>query len=149
MQIWVDADACPRPIKEILFRAAERTGTQLVLVANRQMRTPRSRFVRSLRMPAGFDVADGRILEQVQRGDLVITADIPLAAEVIGKGAAALDPRGRLYTEENVRECLAVRDLKDELRGIGVDTGGPPALTASDRREFAGQLDRILSARSS
>ena len=147
MQIWVDADACPRPIKEILFRAAERTGTRLVLVANRQLRTPRSRFVRSLRVPAGFDVADGRILDLVQEGDLVITADIPLAAAVIGKGAAALDPRGRLYTEENVRECLAVRDLKDELRGIGVDTGGPPGLNASDRREFAGQLDRILSAR--
>jgi uncharacterized protein YaiI (UPF0178 family) len=147
MQIWVDADACPKPVKEILYRAAERTEVQLVLVANRPLRTPRSRFVRSVRVPTGFDVADGRILDQVQRGDLVITADIPLAAEVIGKGASALDPRGRLYTEENVRECLAVRDLKDELRSIGVDTGGPPALSKSDRREFANQLDRILAAR--
>lgn len=147
MQIWVDADACPKPVKEILYRAAERTEVQLVLVANRPLRTPRSRFVRSVRVPAGFDVADGRILDQVRRGDLVITADIPLAAEVIGKGASALDPRGRLYTEENVRECLAVRDLKDELRSIGIDTGGPPALSKSDRREFANQLDRILAAR--
>ena len=147
MQIWVDADACPKPVKEILFRAAERTEVQLVLVANRPIHTPRSRFVRSVRVPAGFDVADGRILDLVQPGDLVVTADIPLAAEVIGKGASALDPRGRLYTEDNVRECLAVRDLKNELRGIGVDTGGPPALSKSDRREFANQLDRILAAR--
>ena len=147
MQIWVDADACPKPVKEILYRAAERTEVQLVLVANRPLHTPRSRFVRSVRVPAGFDVADGRILDLVQPGDLVVTADIPLAAEVIGKGANALDPRGRLYTEDNVRECLAVRDLKNELRGIGVDTGGPPALSKSDRREFANQLDRILAAR--
>lgn len=144
MQIWVDADACPKPIKEILFRAAERTEVQLVLVANRPMHTPRSRFVRSVKVPAGFDVADGRILALVQPGDLVITADIPLAAEVIDKGAHALNPRGQLYTEDNVRECLAVRDLKDELRSIGVNTGGPPALNKSDRREFANQLDRIL-----
>ena len=149
MQIWVDADACPKPIKEILFRAAERTGVPLALVANRPLRTPRSRFVRSVQVPAGFDVADGRILGLVQPGDLVITADIPLAAEVIEKGAHALDPRGRLYTEDNVRECLAVRDLKDELRGIGVNTGGPPALSKSDRREFANQLDRILTGRTS
>jgi len=147
MQIWVDADACPKPIKAILFRAAERTAVPLILVANRPLRTPRSRFVRSVRVPAGFDVADGRILEQVLAGDLVVTADIPLAAEVIRKGAHALDPRGRLYTDENIRECLAVRDLKDELRGIGVQTGGPPALSKSDRREFANQLDRILAGR--
>lgn len=147
MKIWVDADACPRPIKEILYRAADRTGVELILVSNRPLRTPRSRFVRSVRVPGGFDVADGRILELMRPGDLVITADIPLAAEVIERGAGALDPRGRLYTEENVRACLAVRDLKDELRGIGVETGGPPALSRSDRREFANQLDRILAAR--
>jgi len=149
MQIWVDADACPKPIKAILFRAAERSGVRLALVANRPLRVPRSRFVRCVRVSAGFDVADGRILDLVQPGDLVVTADIPLAAEVIDRGAHALDPRGRLYTEENVRECLAVRDLKDELRGIGVNTGGPAALSESDRREFANQLDRILARRNS
>jgi uncharacterized protein YaiI (UPF0178 family) len=145
MRIWVDADACPRPIKEILFRAAERTGVPLTLVANRPLRTPRSRLVRSVRVPAGFDVADSKILNQVEPGDLVITADIPFAAEVVEKGGHALDPRGRLYTSENVQECLAVRNLKDELRAVGVETGGPSALSESDRREFAGQLDRLLT----
>ena len=145
MQIWVDADACPKVIKEILFRAAERVQVSLTLVANRLLRTPRSLYIKSVQVPLGFDVADERILEQVQPGDLVITADIPLAAAVIEKGASALNPRGELYTEDNVRERLSVRDFLDELRGAGVVTGGPSQISQSERKTFANELDRFLT----
>lgn len=145
MQIWVDADACPKVIKEILFRAAERVRVPLTLVANRSLRVPRSPYIKTLRVPAGFDVADNRIVDQVQSDDLVVTADIPLAAAVIEKGAHALDPRGELYTVNNVRERLAVRDFMDELRSTGVVTGGPSEFGRGDRKAFANALDRVLS----
>lgn len=145
MQIWVDADACPVVIKEILFRAAERTGTRLTLVANQPMRVPASAHVRFLQVPAGLDVADQRIVELLAPGDLVITADIPLAAAVIAKQAYALNPRGELYTQENVRERLSMRNFMDELRGSGVATGGPPALNQRDRQAFANGLDAFLA----
>lgn len=144
MQIWVDADACPGVIKEILFRAAERAGVALTLVANAPLRVPRSPLIRSVQVAGGFDVADRWIAERVQAGDLVITADIPLAAAVVEQGAQALDPRGVLYTANNIRERLALRDFMDQLRGSGVSTGGPAALGAADRRAFAGWLDRLL-----
>ena len=145
MKIWVDADACPKGIKEILFRAAERVRVPLTLVANRPLRIPRSPYIKTLQVPTGLDVADNRIVEQVQPDDLVVTADIPLAAAVIEKGGHALDPRGELYTENNVRERLAVRDFMDELRGAGVVTGGPAEFRQSDRKAFANELDRLLS----
>ena len=145
MQIWVDADACPKVVKEILFRASERTGIALVLVANKLLRTPPSPHIRALQVPGGFDVADRKIAEAMQPGDLVVTADIPLAAEVIEKGGHALNPRGEFYTPENIRERLAMRDLMDQLRGSGVETGGPPALNQADRQAFANQLDRFLA----
>ncbi len=146
-QIWVDADACPKVIKEILFRAAERVGIQVTLVANQALSIPRSRYISTVQVPAGFDVADNHIAQQVVKGDLVITADIPLAADVIAKGALALNPRGELYTEANIRERLTMRDFMDTLRGSGVDTGGPPAMNQSDRQQFANQLDRLLAQR--
>lgn len=148
MSIWVDADACPRAIKEILFRAAERAGIELTLVANQAMRTPASKFIRAVQVTSGFDVADSWIVSQTRADDLVITADIPLAAAVIDKGALALDPRGELYSEANIRERLTLRDLMDELRASGVDTGGPSALSQQDRRAFANALDRWLAKRS-
>ena len=144
-KIWVDADACPKVIKDILFRAADRVGMTLTLVANQPMHTPRSRYIRSIQVAAGFDVADNHIVQQAEPGDLVITADIPLAAEVIAKGCLALDPRGELYTEENVRQRLNMRDFMDTLRSSGVDTGGPASLSQTDRRAFANQLDRLLA----
>ena len=148
MQIWVDADACPQVIKEILFRAAERARVVTTLVANTPLRTPPSAFVRSLRVPKGFDVADHRIVQELQPGDLVITADIPLAAEVIARGAHAIDPRGELYSEDNVRERLAIRNLMDELRSTGEIVGGGPApFGHADRQRFANQLDRFLTQR--
>jgi uncharacterized protein YaiI (UPF0178 family) len=146
MQIWVDADACPKVIKEILFRAAERTQIPTILVANKLLWTPPSRVIRALRVPHGFDVADREIVDKVQAGDLVVTADIPLAAAVIGRGAHALDPRGVLYTEDNVQERLAVRNLMDQLRSSGVETGGPAPWRPGDSHAFANQLDRLLSA---
>jgi uncharacterized protein YaiI (UPF0178 family) len=146
MQIWVDADACPGEIKELLYRAAKRTQTKVTLVANQALRTPRSEFIDSLMVPAGMNVADRRIVESVQPGDLVITADIPLAAEVVARGGQALDPRGELYSEANVGERLAVRNLVDELRGGGQITGGPSNFSAKDRQAFANQLDRWLTA---
>jgi len=148
MQIWVDADACPLPIKEILFRAADRTSTTTTLVANKPLRTPYSEFVKSVQVPLGFDVADNRIVQLMAPGDLVITADIPLAAEVIAKGGHALNPRGEFYSADNIRERLAMRNFMDELRASGADTGGPAPLAQSDRQSFAGQLDRFLSQRS-
>ena len=147
MQIWVDADACPQVIKEILFRAAERAQILTTLVANTPLRTPSSPFIRSLRVPKGLDVADHRIVQEMEAGDLVITADIPLAAEVIVRGAHALDPRGDLYTEDNVRDRLAVRNLMQELRSTGAVIGGPAPFDHSDRQRFANHLDRFLSAR--
>jgi uncharacterized protein YaiI (UPF0178 family) len=147
MRIWVDADACPGAIKDILFRAAERARVLLTLVANSPLRTPRSDYVRSIRVAKGFDVADRRIAELVEPGDLVVTADIPLAAEVVEKGGVALNPRGELYTEENVAEALAYRNLMDELRSTGMETGGPASFSKSDRQAFANQLDRLLSNR--
>ena len=145
MQIWVDADACPGVVKEILFRAAERVRITITLVANQYLKTPPSRFVKSLQVPAGFDVADNRIVQLLEGGDLVVTADIPLAAEVIAKGGYAIDPRGRLYTEDNIRERLNMRDFMDTLRSSGVNTGGPASLSQADRQSFANQLDRLLA----
>jgi uncharacterized protein YaiI (UPF0178 family) len=145
MQIWVDADACPRVIKEILYRAAERAHCQLILVANQPLQTPPSKYIRSVRVAAGFDVADNEIVRQLHPGDLVVTADIPLAAEVVAKGGHALNPRGELYTEDNIRERLVVRDLLDQLRGSGIETGGPAVFGQGDRQAFANQLDRLLT----
>ncbi len=149
MKIWVDADACPAVIKDILFRAAERTGTALTLVANQAIRVPPSKYIRTVQVPAGFDVADNEIVRRAAAGDLVITADIPLAAEVIENGAMALNPRGELYTTENVRARLNMRDFLDTMRASGVDTGGPPALSQADRQAFANHLDRLLARRDS
>ena len=147
MNIWVDADACPGPVRDILFRAADRTGVALTLVANQPVRTPASRNIRSLVVPAGFDVADNEIVRRASAGDLVITADIPLAAEVIDKGAQALSPRGELYTPETIGDRLNMRDFMDTLRASGVRTGGPPPLGRADRQNFANQLDRLLARR--
>jgi uncharacterized protein YaiI (UPF0178 family) len=144
-RIWVDADACPKPIKEILYRAAERVGIKLVLVANQQLQVPPSAMIRSVQVAAGFDVADNYIKQQAQGGDLVITADIPLAAEVIDNGCLVLTPRGERYTEDNIRQRLTMRDFLDTLRGSGVDTGGPAAFSHADRQAFANQLDRLLA----
>ena len=146
MHIWVDADACPKPIKEILFRAAERTQVPMILVANKLHWTPPSRLIRAMRVPRGFDVADREIAEKLQAGDLVVTADIPLASEVIGRGGHALDPRGVLYTEDNIQERLAMRNLMDQLRASGLETGGPAPWSQADSHAFANQLDRLLSA---
>jgi hypothetical protein len=145
MHIWVDADACPKPVKEILFRAAERTGTRLTLVANQPLQTPPSRVIRSVRVGAGFDVADNHIAREAEPGDLVITADIPLAAEVVAKGCTALNPRGERYTPENIRERLNLRDFMDTLRASGVDTGGPSAFGQRERQAFANALDQLLA----
>ncbi|HQR51599.1 MAG TPA: YaiI/YqxD family protein [Methylophilaceae bacterium] len=145
MKIWVDADACPGVIKEILFRAAQRTRIMTTLVANQLLRVPPSPFIRALQVPAGFDVADSRIVQEVQPGDLVITADIPLAAQVIDKQAHALNPRGEFYTPDNMRERLAMRNFMEELRGSGVDISGPSSFNQSDRQAFAAQLDRFLA----
>jgi uncharacterized protein len=147
MQIWVDADACPVVIREILFRAAERTGVLLTLVANKPVRLPVAPNVQFVQVPPGFDAADKRIVELMTAGDLVITADVPLAAAAIEKGGVALNPRGELYTSENVRERLSVRNFLDELRGSGVNTGGPAALSQRERQMFANQLDRLLAKR--
>jgi uncharacterized protein YaiI (UPF0178 family) len=145
MNIWVDADACPAVVKEILYRAAERARTPLTLVSNQPLRTPPSPFIRTLQVPRGFDVADHEIARRVAPGDLVVTADIPLAAQVIERGGHALDPRGELYSSETIRERLTMRDFMDELRASGVQTGGPPPLAHGDRQRFANQLDRLLA----
>ena len=148
MQIWVDADACPRVIKEILFRAAQRVSIPLTLVANRPLRVPPSPFIKTLVVGAGFDVADNRIVAELESGDLVITADIPLAAAVIDQGGVVLDPRGELLNSDNIHERLTVRNLLDELRGSGIETGGPAAFNPADRHAFARQLDRLLAQKS-
>ncbi len=146
MQIWVDADACPGEIKELLFRTARRTRTKVTLVANQPMRIPGSEYIERLLVPAGADVADHKIVELLEPGDLVITADIPLAANVVAKGGEGLNPRGELYTEANIGERLAMRNLLDELRGGGEITGGPANFSDKDRQTFANQLDRWLTA---
>lgn len=145
MKIWVDADACPGVIKEILFRAAERTGTPVTLVANRSITIPRSKYISTLRVQAGFDVADNEIAKRVTAEDLVITSDIPLAAEVLDKGGQALSFRGELYSPDSIRAKLNMRDFMDTLRASGIHTGGPPALGQADRKAFADQLDRWLA----
>lgn len=145
MKIWVDADACPVVIKEILFRAAERTGVELTLVANHYLKVPAAANIRMLQVGAGFDVADNEIVKRCQAGELVITADIPLAAEVLEKGADALNPRGERYSPDTIKAKLSMRDFMDTLRSSGVDTGGPPPLSQGDRKAFAGVLDQWLT----
>ena len=145
MKIWVDADACPKPIKEILFRAAERTGIALILVANHDIAVKPSRHIRFMRVAAGFDVADAEIVRRLEPGDLVITGDIPLAADIIGKRAQALSPRGELFTRDNIQARLSMRDLMESLRSSGVETGGQAAFNHGDRKAFADQLDRIIA----
>lgn len=145
MQIWVDADACPVVIKEIIFRAAQRTATLTTLVANQLMHVPPSPYLRAIQVAQGFDVADHTIVAALTTGDLVITADIPLAAQVIEKNAHALNPRGEFYTVENIQERLSVRDFMAQLRAIGIETPGLGTLQAADRQMFAGQLDRFLA----
>jgi uncharacterized protein YaiI (UPF0178 family) len=147
MAIWVDADACPKPIKDILFRAAIRTQTELTLVANQMLAVPKSPFIRSLQVPKGFDVADNEIVNRVVAGDLVVTADIPLAAEVIAKRAKVITPRGESYDAGSIAAALTMRNFMDTLRSSGVETGGPAAFSTSDQREFARELDRYLARR--
>ena len=145
MQIWVDADACPNVIKEILFRVAERARIMVTLVANQPVPVPRMQYVRAVQVAQGFDIADNEIVRRCEPGDLVVTADIPLAAEVIAKGATALNPRGELYTKENVKARLNMRDFMDTMRSSGIHTGGPPALNQRDRQAFANALDRFIA----
>jgi len=145
MHIWIDADACPGAIKDILYRAADRLEMPMTLVANSYLRPPPSRFIRTLQVEKGLDVADAKIAQSLAPGDLVITADIPLAAIVIDKGAHALNPRGEFYTTENVRQLLSMRNFMEELRQGGVQTGGPAPFGAQDRQAFANALDRFLA----
>lgn len=144
MRIWVDADACPKIIKEILFRAANRTKTSLILVANQLLQTPPSPFITKIQVPSGFDVADNKIIQSLQADDIVITADIPLADAVVSKGCTAINPRGELYTASNIKERLSIRNFSDALRGSGVITGGPAKLSKKEIQDFLNKLDRIL-----
>lgn len=144
MKIWVDADACPVVIKDILFKAVERTQTELTLVANQPLRVPASRYIKAIQVQSGFDVADNEIVKLTEAGDLVITSDIPLADEVLAKGGQALSPRGELYTTSNIKSRLNMRDFMDTMRASGEHTGGPAPLSQSDRQQFANHLDRIL-----
>ena len=145
MQIWVDADACPKAIKDILFRVAERITITTTLVANQYLQTPPSRYSKLLQVKSGYDVADNEIVKRLSVGDLVITGDIPLANDVIGKGGHAINPRGERYTQENIKERLNMRDFMDTLRASGIDTGGPSALNSCDIQAFANQLDKFLA----
>jgi len=145
MHIWVDADACPKVIKEILFRAAERKQVPVTLVANQYLSTPPSPLINAVQVPQGFDVADNHIVEKMAEGDLVVTQDIPLASEVIDKKGVAINPRGELYTPENIRQRLSMRDFMEILRSSGVETGGPAAFSQADRQAFANSLDRFLA----
>jgi uncharacterized protein len=145
MHIWVDADACPGVIKDILFRAAERAQVSMTLVANKLLRVPASPYVRSIQVPRGFDVADDEIVKRVAPGDLIITADVPLAAEVIARGAHAIDPRGELFSADTIRERLTMRDFLDQMRASGIQTAGPAPFANADRKRFADQLDRFLT----
>jgi len=147
MKIWVDADACPVVIKDILFRAAERTQTEVTLIANHFLKTPPSKFINFIQVSSGFDVADDEIVKKCQPSDLVITADIPLAAEVVEKGCTALNPRGELYTTQNIKQKLNMRDFMDTLRSSGVETGGVPPISQNDRQAFANNLDKWLIKR--
>lgn len=147
MHIWVDADACPTMIKEILYRAAERREIPLTLVANKLLAVPRSSWIRALQVSRGFDVADNEIARRLAAGDLVVTADIPLAADVIGRGGHALNPRGEFYSTENIAERLSARDFMEKLRETGVQTGGPAPLDKTDRKRFADRLDGFLAKR--
>ena len=147
MNIWVDADACPVAIKEIIFRAAERTQTVTTLIANHAMRTPPSKFIRFVQVSAGFDVADNEIVKRCSKNDLVITSDIPLASEVIDKGCTALNPRGELYTTHNIKSRLNMRDFMDTLRSSGIETGGSAPLNQADKQAFANNLDKWLAKR--
>ncbi len=149
MQILVDADACPVVVKDMLYRAAQRTGVCVTLVANQYLRTPPSRFIKALQVPAGVDAADSRIVELASSGDLVITADIPLAAAALDKGAHVLDPRGSWFSRENIQERLTMRDVMEQLRASGIDTGGPAPYAQQDSKAFAGQLDRFLARHAS
>ncbi|GAA04018.1 YaiI/YqxD family protein [Photobacterium leiognathi] len=145
MKIWVDADACPNVVKEILFRAADRTKVNVTLVANQYIRVPPSPFIRSTQVEQGFDVADNYIVQQAEAGDLIITADIPLADEVITKGAHALNPRGEMYTKDTIKQRLQMRDFMETMRSSGVQTGGPAPLSQADRQNFANKLDAFLA----
>ncbi len=146
MKIWVDADACPVVVKEILYRAADRTAVELILVANQALSTPSSPNIKTVQVPRGFDVADDEIVKRCEPGDLVITSDIPLAAEVIEKGAHALSPRGELHTKENIGARLNMRDFLDTMRSSGVEmSGGPASFSQRDKQDFANNLDRFLT----
>ncbi|MCP4981882.1 MAG: YaiI/YqxD family protein [Gammaproteobacteria bacterium] len=145
MRIWVDGDACPNAIKDILFRAAERSGISLTLIANHEVKVPPSRHIRFLRVASGFDVADNEIVKRLVAGDLVITSDIPLAAEIIENRGRALSPRGELFTSDNIKARLTMRDLMESLRASGIDSGGQAPLSHSDRKLFADQLDRMIT----
>lgn len=144
MKIWVDADACPIAIKEILYRAANRARVETTLIANQMLRVPPSPWIRALQVPSGFDVADQRIAEEAATGDIVVTADVPLAALVIAKGAVVIEPRGELLDKNNIQERLTMRNFMETLRNSGVETGGPSALSNTDKQAFANQLDRLL-----
>ncbi|MCR8921464.1 YaiI/YqxD family protein [Dasania sp. GY-MA-18] len=145
MHIWVDADACPKAIKEILYKAANRSQLALTLVANHALSTPPSPYIKSIQVASGFDVADNYIAQQAQPGDIVITADIPLAADVVAKGAYGINPRGELYTEQNIQQRLTMRNFMEEMRSTGQASGGPPPLDNRDKQSFANSLDRLLS----
>lgn len=145
MKIWVDADACPVGIKEILYRAANRTEIELTLIANQMLRVPPSPWIKALQVPPGFDVADQRITQEVTAGDIVVTADVPLAALVITKGVVVLDPRGELLDKGNIQERLTMRNFMETLRNSGVETGGPSSFSNMDKQAFANQLDRLLA----
>ena len=145
MQIWVDADACPKAIKDILFRAAERTGITTILVANQYLQTPPSRYIKLVQVKSGYDMADNEIVKRLNVGDLVITGDIPLAYQVLNKGGHAINPRGERYTQDTIKERLNMRDFMDTLRASGIDTGGPSALNSRDIQAFANQLDKFFA----
>ena len=145
MKIWIDADACPKPVKEVVFKASGREKIEVVLVANAQMWVPESPYIKLVKVKSGDDVADFYIVEHVSEEDLVITADIPLADQVVKKGALAINPRGEVYTEETISEKLSVRDFMQELRDSGVDTGGPSAFDKKDKANFANSLNKILT----
>lgn len=147
MQIWVDADACPGEIKQLLYKVAQRVKIKLTLVANQSLRIPQSEFIETMLVADGMNVADRRIVELIEPGDLLVTADIPLAADVVSKGAEAIDPRGRLYSDANIGDLLTMRNLRDQLRGSGQISGGPPNFGPKDRQAFANQLDRWLAKR--
>jgi len=144
-KLWIDGDACPVVIKEILFRAADKREVETILVANQYVRTPPSKYIRSMQVATGFDAADDEIVELLEAGDLVITSDIPLAADVLAKGGHALSPRGSMHTKENIKQRLNMRDFNESLRASGINSRGPEAMTQSDRQQFANQLDRFIT----